>query len=394
MISAAMSGNPQNAQHPTFARSLSLREALRRRSCFLFGPRQVGKTSLVHQQLPEARVYDLLDSATFTTLSRSPRTIGDELAASPTAIVVIDEVQKLPTLLDEVHRLIERTGTRFLLTGSSARKLRRAGTNLLGGRARQWHLHPLILREVPDLDLVRALNHGLVPSLYLSDEPDQDLAAYVGLYLREEIAAEGLTRNVPAFSRFLEVAALCNGTLLNFSKIANDAQVARTTVQEYFAILEDTLIGRRVPGWKKSTRRKPLTTDKLYFFDPGVVRALSNQGAIRPRSPAFGPAFETYLCHELAAWTDYTGQEEPLCYWRSTSGFEVDFVIGDRVAIEVKATENPSDADMKGLRALREEGVHRHFVLACLVPRPRRIDGIDILPWRELVTGLWDGRFA
>jgi len=390
MINAGMLG----VYHQHVSRSLALPEALRRRSCFLFGPRQTGKTSLVHDQLPQARVYDLLDSATFTLLSRSPRTIGEELAAAPTDVVVIDEVQKLPALLDEVHRLIERTDTRFLLTGSSARKLRRAGTNLLGGRARQWHLHPLILREVPDLDLLRALNHGLIPSIYLSDEPDKDLAAYVGLYLREEIAAEGLTRNIPAFSRFLEVAALCNGALINHSKIANDAHVARTTVQEYFAILEDTLVARRVPGWRKGTRRKPLTTDKLYLFDPGVARALSNQGAIKARSPAFGPAFETYLCHELASWIDYTGQTAPLCYWRSTSGFEVDFVVGERIAIEVKATSNPSEADLKGLRALRQEGAHEHFVVACLVERARRVDDIDILPWRELLSGLWDGRFA
>src|SRR5712691_2992579 len=238
-------------------RVLDLPGLIRKKSHFLFGPRQTGKSFLIRHTLPGVRLYDLLDHATYLALSQQPTRIAEELTATD-RVVVIDEIQRLPELLNEVHRLIEERGIKFLLTGSSARKLRRGGVNLLGGRARTRYLHPLIARELGRrFDLTRAVQCGTLPSIYFSDDPQADLAAYAGSYLQQEIVAEGATRNVPAFSRFLRVAAHCNGTIVNFTNIANDAQVPRTTVYEYFEILKDTLVLHELPAWRKSLKRKP-----------------------------------------------------------------------------------------------------------------------------------------
>ncbi|MCX5795358.1 MAG: ATP-binding protein [Elusimicrobia bacterium] len=374
-------------------RGLDIQAELKKKSCFLFGPRQTGKTWLIRHTLKGIRTYNLLDNDTFLRLSRSHSIIREECTAQD-SLVVIDEVQKLPSLLDEVHLLIEERGIRFLLTGSSARKLRRGGVNLLGGRARIRQLHPLSFSELgKSFDLERAVNHGLLPSIYLSDDPDEDLKTYVGTYLKEEIAAEGLTRNIPAFSRFLEVAALCNGKMVNFANIANDAQVARSTVQEYFHILKDTLLAHEVPAWRKSLRRKPITTSKFYLFDPGVARVLQHRGRINPGSPEFGEAFEHFLYHELLTYAGYRGAGE-VRYWRSTSGFEVDFILGDATAVEVKAGKTVSPQDLRGLQALREEGGLKHYVLVSGEKTARVADGIRILPWQEFLTQLWGGRFS
>jgi uncharacterized protein len=298
-------------------------------------------------------------------------------------------------LLDEVHLLIERKKLRFLLTGSSARKLRTGGVNLLGGRARSMHFHPLSIHEIGrDFDLSRALNHGLLPAIYLGDEPDLDLAAYVGTYLREEIAHEALTRNVPAFARFLEVAALCNAEQINYSKIASDAQVARTTVQEYFQILRDTLLGWDVPVWQRTKKRKAVTTSKFLFFDWGVVRHLRGTGEVKSPSPEFGHAFEAWVGHELKTWCDYRGQGAELCFWRSRGGHEVDFLVGDELAIEVKATTNANARDVAGLVALREESLLKRYVVVCQETRRRVVDGIEILPWRVFADELWSDRLV
>ena len=372
-------------------RILDIESRLESRSCFLFGPRQTGKSTLVRNSLPGVRVYNLLDGDVFLALSHRPARLREEIPPG-SKLVVIDEIQKLPQLLDEVHLLIEERGLRFLLTGSSPRKLRRGGVNLLGGRARTLILHPLVYREIKNFDLLRALNHGLLPSLYLSEQPEEDLRAYAGTYLKEEIAAEGLSRNIPAFSRFLEVAALASGTMINLSQIASDAQVARTTIHEYFRILEDTLIAYTVPAWKRSLKRKPIGTAKFYFFDVGVARQLRNQGWIRERSPAFGEAFETYIFHELKSCVDYQGKGE-IAYWRSTSNFEVDFILNGRTAIEVKGKEIISRRDLAGLRALQEEELLREYLVVCLENRARIVEGIRILPWRDFLDRLWDGQY-
>ena len=373
-------------------RIVDLNELLRKKSYFLLGPRQTGKTSLIRRSMKGVRVYDLLDSSVFLALSRNPGRIGEELSKKD-RIVVIDEIQRLPELLNEVHRLIETRGTRFLLTGSSARKLRGGGVNLLGGRARTQHLHPLTYGELGDLfDLQRAIDRGLVPSMYFSDDPPGDLKAYAGTYLQQEIVAEGATRNVPAFSRFLRVAALCNATVVNFTNVANDAQVARTTVYEYFEILKDTLILYELPAWKKSSKRKPLSSSKYYFFDVGLVAALQER-IFYPGTREFGEAFETYLMHELQSHSSYvTG--EPLSHWRSSSGIEVDFIIGDHTAIEAKAKQNLSKNDIKTLLMLAEESLLKNYLCVSFEPRRRRIGDIVILPYREFLEGLWGGEYS
>ena len=373
-------------------RSLDLPGLLEKKSHFLFGPRQTGKSALIAHALPGIRLYDLLDSSLYLTLSRNPGRIAQELTADD-RIVVIDEIQRLPELLNEVQRLIEQRRLHFLLTGSSARKLRRGGVNLLGGRARTKSLHPLTSHELgPRFDVRRAIERGTLPSIYFSDDPHADLQAYTGLYLQQEIIAEGLTRNVPAFSRFLRVAALCNSAIVNFTKVANDAQVARTTVYEYFEILKDTLVLYELPAWRKSRKRKPVSSSKYYFFDVGVVAELQGR-EFRLGTSEFGQAFETYLLHELVSHRDYTSGQ-PLSYWRSRSGFEVDFLIGDHTAIEVKAKENVSAQELKSLRALAEENAFKRYLCVCLEPRVRRLGLVTVMPVDEFLHALWGGEFS
>jgi len=377
---------------PVIERLPDVRRWLQKKSYFLFGPRQTGKTFLIRHVLPKVRVYDLLDSSVYLSLSQRPSRLAEELSPQDD-IVVIDEVQRLPELLNEVHRLIEDRGIRFLLTGSSARKLRQGGVNLLGGRARTRYLHPLTFRELgKHFELTRAIERGGLPSIYFSDDPKADLDAYTGTYLQQEIAAEGATRNAPAFSRFLRVAALCNATVVNFTNVANDAQVPRTTVYEYFDILKDTLLVYEVPAWRRSTKRKPLVSSKYYFFDIGVASALQGR-LVKPRTPEFGAAFESWLLHELIAWRDYVSGE-PVQYWRSTSGFEVDFVLGDHTAVEIKAKESISWQDLRSLRAIAEEKRLKRYLCVSLEPRRRRLEHITVLPYQEFLEALWAGQFS
>lgn len=374
-------------------RILDLPKLLAAKSYFLFGPRQTGKTYMIRRQFPKAKYYNLHETDTFLKFNYAPHRLRQELT-SKDKLVIIDEIQKLPLLLDEIQTIIDDRRVRFLLTGSSARSLKRKGLNLLGGRVRTKRLHPLCFRELgQEFDLVKALDRGLLPPLYFSDSPHEDLRAYVGSYLKEEIAAEAVVRNLPAFSRFLTVAALCNGQMLNYSKIASDAQVPKSTVQEYFHILRDTLLGDDLPAWKRTEKRKPLTTAKFYFFDIGIVRYLQKRGLLQEGSPEFGEAFEAYVHHELKAYCDYEGVPD-LAYWRSTSNFEVDFILNDRTAIEVKAKTNVSERDLRGLYALREERLLKHYIVVSREMTPRRVDGIEVLPWRDFLRRLWEGEFS
>lgn len=369
-------------------RILDLEGVLRRKSLFLFGPRQTGKSSLIRHVLPGVKVFNLLDQATFLNLSQSHLRLREELTKKD-KIIVIDEIQKLPSLLDEVHLLIEERGLHFLLTGSSARALKRRGVNLLGGRARSRQLHPFVKPELKDFNLLRVLNRGLIPSIYFSDAAEEDLRNYCGDYLQNEILSEGLTRNLPAFSRFLKVAALSQGKLVNFTQIANDSQVKLTTVREYFEILKDTLIASELPAFTGSKTRKAIQTSKYYFFDVGVVGSLCHRGRIEMKSPLLGEAFETYLFHELNSYKDYH-QAQSLQYWRSTSGFEVDFILNENIAIEVKAKSTISSQDLRGLKALKEERLMKRLILVCMEGSPRKVDSIDILPWELFLQMLWE----
>lgn len=374
------------------ARKLDIASVLKNKSCFLFGPRKCGKTSLVRATLPDARVFDLLSGDTFMRLSRNPNYI-DETCVDGRP-VVIDEIQKMPSLLDEVHRLIEEKGLRFLLTGSSARKLRKGGVNLLGGRARVRNLHPFSAAELGDsFNLGRALNHGLIPGIWDSDDPDEDLSGYVLLYLEQEILQEGATRNLPAFSRFLEVAALSNGGQINYQSIASDAQVARSTVQEYFKILKDTLLAREIPVWRKGRSRKTVETAKFYLFDTGVVRRLQGRHDFAVGTAEYDHAFESWILHELCAYADAFRREAEIAYWRTRTNLEVDFIVDGSVAIETKTTQNATKDDLRGLRAIGDEGTFRHRILVDCEPRPREMDGISVIPWRTFIDRLWSGEF-
>ena len=375
----------------TIARHLNVREILDRRSCFLFGPRQTGKSTLIRRQFEGCPTYNLLDQSLFVRLSRNPALIREALTPE-TTLIVIDEIQRMPALLNEVHLMIEEHGIRFLLTGSSARALRRKGVNLLGGRARSRTLHPFVRTELGErFDLNRALEHGLLPPIFLSDAPAEDLAAYTGDYLKEEIAAEGAVRNIGAFSRFLEVAAFAHGEMINFANMAGDAQVPASTVREYYEILKDTFIAHEVPAFTETRKRKAISTSKYYLFDIGLARHLQGRRGLAPGSAEYGNAFESYIFQEIKAFCDYHRLDTP-AYWRSKSRFEVDFVFED-LAVEVKAKKNVTGRDLKGLRALREEGLFAHYLLVSMEPMAREMDGIRILPWTDFLDRLWGGEW-
>lgn len=373
-------------------RMLNLTDLLKAKSFFLFGPRSTGKTTLLRRQLPSARVYDLLDSRTFSRLLKDPHLIEEE-NPQPDYPIVIDEIQKLPALLDEVHRLIMHHNTRFLLTGSSARKLKRGAANLLAGRAWIAELFPLTYQEIDEFNLVRYLNRGGLPQVYFSDTPSEELESYVSLYLKEEIQAESLTRNLPAFAAFLDAIALSNGEEINLESFASDCGVSPMTVKNYIQILEDTLVGFSLKGFTKTKKRKAIARIKHYFFDVGVVNTLAQRGEIKPKSELFGKAFEQFIVQELRAYVSYSRLRIPLAYWRSTSLFEVDIVVGNKLALEVKASTQVNDYHLKGLRALKEEGLIKSFAVVSLDEEVRTTrDGITIFPWQMFLTRLWNNQ--
>ena len=373
------------------SRKLDVSSVLEHKSCFLFGPRQCGKSSLIRETIPNAYIFDLLNADTFSRLARNVGYI--EEVCRENRPIVIDEIQKMPSLLDEVHRLIELRGFKFLLTGSSARKLRRGGVNLLGGRARIRNIHPFTASELGErFDLDRAINYGLLPGIWFSDAPEEDLAGYVSLYLEQEIMQEGATRNLPAFSRFLEIAALSNGDQINYQSISSDAQIPRSTVQEYFKILKDTLLAREVPVWRKGQSRKTVETAKFYLFDTGVTRRLQRRKELVRGTPEYGYAFESWILHEISAYADACRRDAEIAYWRTRTKIEVDFVINGEIAIEVKTTRNADKEDLKGLRAIADEGRFSQRLLVCDEPTERETDGIVVLPWRAFIDRLWSGR--
>lgn len=370
-------------------RSLDLAKFAGNKSVFLLGPRQTGKSSLLKNSYPQAKYINLLKQEHFLRLNQDPTLIRKELRTQDD-ILIVDEIQKLPSLLDEIQVLIDEHKIQCILTGSSARKLRKGGINLLGGRARSFHLHPFCWNELQkDYKLDRCLEFGTLPPIYLSDSPQLDLKAYCGDYLQQEILHEGLTRNLPAFSRFLEHAALLNGQLIQYTKIHEHTGIAVSTIAEYFRILKDTLIAYEIPSWKKSVQRKPILTDKYYFFDVGVLRALQKRKKLRKSTIEYGEALETYIAHELKTYVDYFHPTEALNYWRSTSQFEVDFILMDQIAIEVKATTKVVPSDLKGLKAIRQENLLKSYVMVCQDPHPRTEDGILILGVEEFLQRLW-----
>jgi predicted AAA+ superfamily ATPase len=367
----------------------------RGQSAFLWGPRQVGKTSWIRESLPDALVIDLLKADVYRDYASRPELLRERLQSRSPRLVVVDEVQKVPALLDEVHWLIENTGFWFLLTGSSARKLRRGHANLLAGRAWRWQMTPLASCEVPDLDLEAVMHTGLMPRHYRSTRPDEDLRAYVGDYLKEEVAAEGLTRNIPAFSEFLRVAALTSSELINYTNVGRESGVSAKVVRNYFDILEDTYLGYRIAPWRRAHNRRLIETEKFYLFDVGVTNHLARR---RPRigSSEFGKSFEHFALMELVAYRAYASRDMEIRFWRTAHGQEVDFVIDDMaLAIEVKGSVRVHEGDTRGLRTLAEEARPRRSIVVSLEPEPRTLaPGIEVMPWRAFLEALWAGQLG
>lgn len=379
-----------------FKRILNLPDLLSKKSFFLFGPRSTGKTYLIKQQLSEkAIILDLLKTDFYLRLSANPSELENIVNADidKKSIVVIDEVQKIPELLNEVHRLIEdNREIRFLLTGSSARKLRSSHADMLAGRAWTARLFPLTWSEIPDFDLNRYLRYGGLPQVYPSLDPAEELDSYVDTYLKEEIRAEGLIRNLPPFSRFLKTAALSNGNVLNFTKIADDSQVPPSTVREYYSVIEDTLIGFTLEPWTFSKKRKAIQTAKFYFFDTGVTHTISGTKVLDRNSNLYGNSFEQFIVMEIRAYLNYRRIKDPMTFWRSTHGYEVDILVGDHTAIEVKATRKTSVKDFKGLKALAEENVFKKLYLVSQDKISKREGNITTIHWKEFLQHLWNDR--
>ena len=324
-------------------------------SCFLWGARQTGKSTLLKTLFPESRYYDLLLSDQYRRFLADPSILRQECEAlglngeNQDYPIILDEVQKIPELLDEVHWLIENRHLRFILCGSSPRKLLRSRGNLLGGRSVRYQLFPLVFPEVSDFSIERALNHGLLPRHYQSSNYNKLLEAYVGDYLKEEIVAEAITRNIPAFNRFLEIAALSNGEIINFNNIARECGVSAPTVKGYFQILEDTLLGMWIPAFQKTVKRRLIGAPKFLFFDIGVVAHLTKRGQVREGSELFGRAFEHFIILEILAHSMYSELNYTVHYWRTASQFEVDLIMGnDQVAVEIKATSFAGNHHLKG----------------------------------------------
>ncbi len=363
---------------------------------FLWGPRQTGKTTYLHQRFPRAMFFDLLDSTLAADLAVHPSLLRERVQGENPELVVIDEVQKIPVLLEEVHWLLENSSTRFVLCGSSARKLRRRARNLLGGRAVEVQLLPLTSAELPGLDLERALNFGTLPPHYLAEDPRPLLASYVNAYIKEEIIDESLTRNIPAFSRFLQVVGLTHGRQLNYANVARESGVSAATVRGYFQILKDTLLGFELEPWRKSRKRRLVETAKFYLFDVGLANVLHPEvQQVHEGSDVFGRAFEHFLINEVRAYLAYHGLRTPLSFWRTSSGLEVDLVIGAlEAAIEFKAARTVRGEDLRGLVAFREEHPRVRAILVSREENPRTVDGIEILPWRRFCEELWGGRIV
>ncbi|HEU5281480.1 MAG TPA: AAA family ATPase [Gammaproteobacteria bacterium] len=374
-------------------------------SAFLWGARKTGKSTLLASEFSDSIFYDLLKTDEYARLLASPHLLREELLAASSddlkKPVIIDEVQKIPALLNEVHWLIENKKIAFILCGSSARKLKRGAANLLGGRAWKYHFYPLVYPEVPNLDLLRVFKHGLLPSHYLSEHPDKMLRAYTTDYLAEEIQAEGLVRNLPKFAKFMELVGYTNGQMLNYSNIARDVGVDAKTIKEYYQILADTLIGYYLEPFHKKVKRDLIqATPKFYLFDVGVANYLQHRQVNVLKGDEAGLSFEHYLCMELTAYLGLNDINTPLQYWRSKTGLEVDFVLHQgRMAVEAKLSADVTLGDVPGLVAFVEDYQPTYAFVVCQAPRKRLLTTIGktdiiVLPWQEFLAELWGKRYA
>jgi uncharacterized protein len=379
-----------------YKRSLTLQYSSKE-SYFLWGPRQSGKSTFLRNYFPDSLYYDLLLSTEYRRILKNPEIIKQEFQSlyeeekKIVQPIIIDEIQKIPEVLDLVQWMIVNYGARFILCGSSARKLKRGHGNLLGGRALRAIMHPLSYIEVTNFDINIALNRGLLPKIYSSDYYKELLKSYVGDYLKEEVFAESLVRNIIAFSDFLDKVALTNGEIINYNNIARECGVSAPAVKEYYQILVDTLLGYYIPAFTKTKKRRAIHSPKFYLFDVGVVNILAKRGDIIQGSELFGKAFENFILMELIAYSDYSCKNFNISYWRSASGIEVDFIIDERIAIEIKSTSQINSHHTKNIRLLQEESLFQRYIIISF-DKNKRItnENIEIFPWELFLKDLWN----
>ena len=371
-----------------------------RQSAFLWGARKTGKSTYLKERFPDSLVYDFLKTDLFFEVSKNPAVLRERILAKDSKVlgkpIILDEVQKVPQVLDEVHWLIENKGLRFILCGSSARKLKRGHANMLGGRAWRYELFPLVSQEIGKVDLLRALNHGMIPLHYLQDDTDckKSLGAYIQDYLREEVFAEGLTRNIPAFSRFFDAFGYSHGEVTNYCNIARDCGIDSKTVKEYYQILVDTLLAVRVEPFKKKQSRQVITkASKYYMFDVGVAGFLTKRYLAEQRGTEFGKAFEHFMLMEMVAYKSYSGGDFAINFWRTKTGLEVDFVIGEgETAIEIKSSGRIDGKDLNGLDAFVRTYSPKRSIVVCNEKEKRIHSKIELLPWQVFLEQLWAGK--
>lgn len=378
-----------------YQRLLNLTELVQKKSVLLLGPRQTGKSTIIQQSFPDAYYVHLAESDVFRELSARPELVRQRLPPQQ-KILVIDEAQRIPELFNEVQVMLDRSkDLRVVLTGSSARKLKRTGINLLPGRIWQRRLFPLVSAELGESRIEERVVRGSLPAMIDSPDYIEELKQYVGNYLEEEVRAEGLVRGIGSFSRFLTVAALCNTEQVNLTKISNDTGISISTIRTFFDILEDTLLAVKLPVFRKSHSRKAVAIPKFYFFDCGVVNALLGRFEVKPQNELFGKALEHLIFQELWAYLHYSNSSIPLTYWRTHTKFEVDFVLGDSIGIEVKAGNRVVSTDEKGLHALGDEIELKRKIIVCREPIARLSDtGVEIIPVERFLEKLWKGEIA
>lgn len=368
-----------------------------RQSAFLWGPRKTGKSTYLRKSFPQSLIYDFLKTDLALEFAKRPSLLREQILAKDAATlmhpIILDEVQKVPKIMDEVHWLIENKGLSFILCGSSARKLKRGKANLLGGRAWRYEMFPLVSAELENVDLLRALNHGMIPDHYLRDNYQKSLRGYVQDYLKEEVFNEGLTRNIPAFARFFDAVGYSHGELTNCSNIARDCGVDAKTIKEYYQILVDTLLGRMVEPFKRRQSRQIIVkTPKFYLFDVGVAGAITERQISEMRGELFGRAFEHFIFTEIVAHSSYSELNYKINYWRTKSGLEADFILGNgEVAIEVKGQSQVNSRDLRPLSAFIDEYTPKKAFVVCNEKEERVIEKIRILPWRRFLENLWGG---
>ena len=360
---------------------------------FLFGGRQTGKSTLLKERFHKAVYIDLLKSDVRNRFKQHPEEFRESLLRyPPETLVIVDEIQKVPDLLDEVHWLMVEKGLWFILSGSSARKIKKSGANNLGGRAIPETLFPLVSAEIPDFDLERAVQNGMIPRHYMVANARNRMRAYIDLYLKEEIIEEALVQNVDEFVRFMEVAAIMDGEILNYENVASDCEVSANTVKAYYKILVDTLLGFEVPAYRKVIKRKLYKSPRFYYFDVGIANHLTKRYHLAPKTPEYGHAFEHLIMQEIVAYLGYTNSDEELTYWHTYENLEVDAVIGDaRVAIEIKSKEHIDHDDKKGVTEFAKEHPDTKQIIVSRDRISRRSGDVDLYYVTDFFKALWAG---